>query len=69
METKIKVAQVFGGRRHNTKYTIVDREELEELIDSRAEVEALITIFKKILGYTALIAAGIVLGVILLWLA
>ena len=66
METKIKVAQVFKGRRHNTKYTNVDREELEELIDSRAEVEALITIFKKILGYTALIAAGIVLGVILL---
>lgn len=66
METKIKVAQVFGGRRHNTKYTIVDREELEELIDSRAEVDALITIFKKILGYTALVTAGIVLGVILL---
>lgn len=66
METKIKVAQVFGGRRHNTKYTIVDREELEELIDSRAEVEALITIFKRILGYTALITTGIVLGVILL---
>lgn len=66
METKIKVAQVFKGRRHNTKYTIVDRKELEELIDSRAEVEALITIFKKILEYTALIAAGIVLGVILL---
>ncbi|KXB58147.1 hypothetical protein [Lachnoanaerobaculum saburreum] len=66
METKIKVAQVFGGRRHNTKYTIVDREELEELIDSRAEVEALITIFKKILGYTALVTTGIVLGVILL---
>lgn len=66
METKIKVAQVFGGRRHNTKYTIVDREELEELIDSRSEVEALITIFKKILGYTALVTTGIVLGVILL---
>lgn len=66
METKIKVAQVFGVRRHNTKYTIVDREELEELIDSRAEVEALITIFKKILGYTALVTTGIVLGVILL---
>lgn len=66
METKIKVAHVFGGRRHNTKYTIVDREELEELIDSRAEVEALITIFKKILGYTALVTTGIVLGVILL---
>lgn len=66
METKIKVAQVFGGIRHNTKYTIVDREELEELIDSRAEVEALITIFKKILGYTALVTTGIVLGVILL---
>ena len=66
METKIKVAQVFKGRRHNTKYTIVDREELEELIDSRAEVEALITIFKKILGYTALVTTGIVLGVILL---
>lgn len=66
METKIKVAQVFGGRRHNTKYTIVDREELEELIDSRAEVEVLITIFKKILGYTALVTTGIVLGVILL---
>ena len=66
METKIKEAQVFGGRRHNTKYTIVDREELEELIDSRAEVEALITIFKKILGYTALVTIGIVLGVILL---
>jgi hypothetical protein len=66
METKIKVAQVFGGRRHNTKYTIVDREELEELIDSRAEVEAIITIFKKILGYTALVTTGIVLGVILL---
>lgn len=66
METKIKVAQVFKGRRHNTKYTIVDREKLEELISSRAEVEALINIFKKILGYTALIAAGIVLGVILL---
>lgn len=66
METKIKVAQVFGVRRHNTKYTIVDREELEELIDSRAEVEAIITIFKKILGYTALVTTGIVLGVILL---
>ena len=66
METKIKVAQVFEGRRHNPKYTIVDREELEELIDSRAEVEALITIFKKILGYTALVTTGIVLGVILL---
>lgn len=66
METKIKVAQVFGGRIHNTKYTIVDREELEELIDSRAEVEAIITIFKKILGYTALVTTGIVLGVILL---
>lgn len=66
METKIKVAQVFGGRRHNTKYTIVDREDLEELIDSRAEVEAIITIFKKILGYTALVTTGIVLGVILL---
>ena len=66
METKIKVAQVFGGRRHNTKYTIVDREDLEELIDSRAEVEALITIFKKILGYTALVTTGIVLGVFLL---
>lgn len=66
METKIKVAQVFRGRRHNTKYTIVDREELEELIDSRAEVDALITIFKKILGYIALVTAGIVLGVILL---
>ena len=66
METKIKVAQVFVGRRHNTKYTIVDREELEELIDSRAEVEALITIFKKILGYIALVTTGIVLGVILL---
>ena len=66
METKIKVAQVCGGRRHNTKYTIVDREELEELIDSRAEVEAIITIFKKILGYTALVTTGIVLGVILL---
>lgn len=66
METKVKVAQVFGGRRRNTKYTIVDREELEELIDSRAEVEALITIFKKILGYTALVTTGIVLGVILL---
>lgn len=66
METKIKVAQVFGGRRHNIKYTIVDREELEELIDSRAEVEALITIFKKILGYIALVTTGIVLGVILL---
>lgn len=66
METKIKVAQVFKGRRHNTKYTIVDREELEELIDSKAEVEALIIIFKKILGYTALVTTGIVLGVILL---
>jgi hypothetical protein len=66
METKIKVAQVFKGRRHNTKYTIVDREELEELIDSRAEVDAFITIFKRILGYTALITTGIVLGVILL---
>ena len=66
METKIKVAQVFEGRRHNTKYTIVDREELEELIDSRAEVEALIIIFKKILGYTALVTTGIVLGVTLL---
>ena len=66
METKIKVAQVFEGRRHNNKYTIVDREELEELIDSRAEVEALIIIFKKILGYTALVTTGIVLGVILL---
>lgn len=66
METKIKIAQVFGGRRHNNKYTIVDREELEELIDSRAEVEALITIFKKILGYTALVTTGIILGVILL---
>ena len=66
METKIKVAQVFKCRRHNTKYTIVDREELEELIDSRAEVEAFITIFKRILGYTALITTGIVLGVILL---
>ena len=66
METKIKVAQGFGGRRHNAKYTIVDREELEELIDSRAEVEAIITIFKKILGYTALVTTGIVLGVILL---
>ena len=66
MEPKIKVAQVFKDRRHNTKYIIVDREELEELIDSRAEVEALITIFKKILGYTALVTTGIVLGVILL---
>ena len=66
METKIKVAQVFGGRRHNTKYTIVDREELEELIDSRAEVEAFIMAFQKILRYTGLVAAGIILGAVLL---
>lgn len=65
MEQKINVANVFKGR-VKSKYTFVDARELEELIDSRAEVEAFIMLFKKILGYTALVAAGIVLGVILL---
>lgn len=65
MEQKINVANVFKGR-EKSKYTFVDARELEELIDSRAEVEAFIMLFKKILGYTALVAAGIVLGVILL---
>jgi len=66
MEQKINVANVFRGKRAKSNYTLVDARELEELIDSRAEVEAFIMLFKKILGYTALVAAGIVLGVILL---
>ena len=66
MEQKINVANVFRGKRAKSNYTLVDARELEELIDSRAEVEALITIFKKILGYIALVTTGIVLGVILL---
>ena len=65
MEQKINVANVFKGRA-KSKYTFVDARELEELIDSRAEVEALIILFKKILGYTTLVVTGIVLGVILL---
>ena len=66
MEQKINVANVFRGKRAKSNYTLVDARELEELIDSRAEVEALIMLFKKILGYTALVVTGIVLGVILL---
>lgn len=66
MEQKIKVANVFKGKRAKSKYTLVEARELEALMDSRAEVEAFIAAFKKILGYTALVAAGIVLGVILL---
>ena len=66
MEQKINVANVFKGKRTKSKYTLVEARELEELIDSRAEVEAFIAAFKKMLGYIALVAVGIVLGVILL---
>lgn len=66
MEQKINVANVFKGKRAKSNYTLVDARELEELIDSRAEVEALIMAFQKILRYTGLVAAGIILGAILL---
>lgn len=65
MEQKINVANVFKGRA-KSKYTFVDARELEELIDSRAEVEAFIMAFQKILRYTGLVAAGIILGAVLL---
>lgn len=66
MEQKINVANVFKGKRAKSNYTLVDARELEELIDSRAEVESFIMAFQKILRYTGLVAAGIILGAILL---
>nr|WP_314758406.1 hypothetical protein [uncultured Lachnoanaerobaculum sp.] len=66
MEQKINVANVFRGKRAKSNYTLVDARELEELIDSRANVEAFIMTFKKVLGYVALVAIGIALGVVFL---
>ena len=66
MEQKINVANVFKGKRAKSNYTLVDARELEELIDSRAEVEVFIMAFQKILRYTGLVAAGIILGAVLL---
>lgn len=66
MEQKINVANVFKGKRTKSKYTLVEARELEELMDSKVNVEAFIMTFKKVLGYVALVAIGIALGVVFL---
>ena len=66
MEQKINVANVFKGKRAKSKYTLVEAGELEALMDSRANVEACIMTFKKVLGYVALVAIGVALGVVFL---
>lgn len=66
MEQKINVANVFKGKRTKSKYTLVEARELEALMDSRANVEAFIMTFKKVLGYVTLVAIGIALGVVFL---
>ena len=66
MEQKINVANVFKGKRTKSKYTLVEVRELEALMDSKANVEAFIMTFKKVLGYVALVAIGIALGVVFL---
>ena len=66
MEQKINVANVFKGKRAKSKYTLVEARELEALMDSRANVEAFIMTFKKVLGYVALVAIGVALGVVFL---
>lgn len=66
MEQKINVANVFKGKRVKSKYTLVEARELEALMDSRTNFEAFIMTFKKVLGYVALVAIGIALGVVFL---
>ena len=65
-QTKIYVAKVFDGNARSSKYTLVDARELEKLIESKAKVDNFIVTACRFMGYTALVVAGIVFGVILL---
>ncbi len=66
-QTKIYVAKVFDGKNaRSSKYTLVDVRELEKLIESKAKVDNFIVTACRFMGYTALVVAGIVFGVILL---
>ncbi len=66
LQTKIKVANVFGKRRTNNRYTTVDSRELEELRDSKERLDNLIMTATKFVLYTSLIVTGVILGVVLL---
>lgn len=66
LQTKIKVAKVFDGKRANNRYTTVESKELEELRDSKERLDDLIMTATKFILYTSLIVTGVVFGAILL---
>lgn len=66
LQTKIKVAKVFDGKRANNMYTTVESKELEELRDSKERLDNLIMTATKFILYTSLIVTGVVFGAILL---
>lgn len=66
-QTKIYVAKVFDGKNaKSSKYTLVESSELDKLIESKAKLDNFIVTACRFIGYTALVVAGIVFGVILL---
>ena len=60
---RIKLPQVFDKKRRASSYVSVDREEFENLIECRRNVEMSIATLEKVTIGVILLATGIIIGI------
>nr|DAM71144.1 MAG TPA: PROTEIN-plastocyanin oxido-reductase Cytochrome b6f Photosynthesis [Caudoviricetes sp.] len=63
---KIKLPQVFDGKRRISSYVSVDREEFNDLVECSRKVEKAMIAFERVTICVGLIVVGIVIGMVLL---
>lgn len=63
---KIKLPQVFDGKRRISSYVSVDREEFNDLLERSRKVEKAMIVFERVTICVGLIIVGVIIG--MMWL-
>ena len=63
---RIKLPQVFDGKRRVSSYVSVDREEFNDLVECSRKVEKAMSVLERVTICVGLIVVGIVIGMVLL---
>lgn len=63
---RIKLPQVFDGKRRTSRFVIVDREEFNDLMECSRKFEKAMIAFERVTICVGLIVVGVIIG--MMWL-